>query len=381
MKKIGYLLLIVPFVIGCKDKENTTSSLPVGFTDFVDNYEYAYGDDEKYQTFWDTNVIYNEPVTLVENEDGTISSNLLYTPSRIIRVQNYTLEAEYDPTCYEIRGNTFILKNKSKMPYLTRDNVTLKELPIGVDTLGAGDRAILFTETTQLLQYQTMVSYTTGEPFIGSKPVKKGEELPLLQKKIKNKQFLNMVVYGDSVYVGASSSAFHNIPPYVDTLPNGFKNQLIRKYGMEVEMTNMSEGGRGIVWALDNVETRVNTYNPDLVIVAFGVNDSLSQAVYKAKMENLVKKIKDHDSDTEIILISPEVPTGPSYVHQIQYLPVLEEIASDNSGVSCLDFTTYSGDLLERKSSFELYSNNTNHPDDFLVRGFTSLFLNHLELN
>ena len=59
-----------------------------------DSPEYKYTLNEMTMPIWQSNTMYNECVTFHENEDGSITGNLLFKPIRIIAVRDVTLKIE-----------------------------------------------------------------------------------------------------------------------------------------------------------------------------------------------------------------------------------------------------------------------------------------------
>lgn len=48
------------------------------------------------------------------------------------------------------------------------------------------------------------------------------------------------------------------------------------KYASKIECVNTSLGGANTEWGLENVEKNVISHAPDLVVIAFGMNDARS---------------------------------------------------------------------------------------------------------
>ncbi len=371
------LFLLAPVCASCGDTSNSSTS---------ENLNYEYGANEMYQKVWETKKVYNESVVLIEDENGVISGTLLYEPTHIISVKDCTLTKDYNENEYRVEGNKIFPTDKSTMPYLTQKNLSCEEIPdlIGSSYDDGKGGKILFTEGPGIFMYQISVTYTHDDVWEGAIPLKQGHKLPKLHEKLKNKETINFVVNGDSIFTGANASSKFGMDPYQDTFPVGFAKEIERVYGSKVNLTNTAVGGQVSSWGRENVEANIIQYNPDLVLIGYGMNDgswNVSSTDYVDNMEFMVKAIQANCPNAEIILAATIVanPDSAQYKAQPSYLKPLLEMASSYNGVAVLDMTTFSMDLLKIKNSLELYANNINHPCDFMVRQYVSNLMNLIE--
>lgn len=373
MKKIIGILLIFllgNFLVSC---DNSTKPEIPG------NGEYNYGADEVMLNIWDDKVIYNETVVL-EDKGTEISGNLLYKPTRIISVRDYTLNKEYNKDEYEIKENKIIRTNNSTIPYLTSDQLAGKNLPegFGLDTYQAKKPGteIVFTEGVGIIMHQIAISYEHNGVWNAVKPKNQKELFPNTLKKLKNNKPLTVVANGDSIFTGANSSAILGIDPYQDDFINLFINKLKQDSESKINLINTSLGGMMSKWGKDNVDPNINAYNPDLVIIGFGMNDgsmSVANHVYLDNIEFMIKSIKARNSNAEIIIVSTILanPLSIQNMNQMDYLPGLEEI-TEKYQVGLLDMSSISNELYKTKKGVDILANNINHPSDFLVRIYGS---------
>ena len=70
----------------------------------VENLSYDYSNKQRIIPIWQSNVIYNEQLMVVE-KDGVIQGKLLYKPSRVIAVKDATLKTEYQ------EGKDYVMKD------------------------------------------------------------------------------------------------------------------------------------------------------------------------------------------------------------------------------------------------------------------------------
>lgn len=369
MKKWRVMLMVVfmSLVAGCSASGET--------------YMYKYEDAEKFQKFWEGDVIYNETVCLVE-ENGEIFGKLLYAPSQIISVKDYSLGKDYTEADYSIEGSKIIRTPESTIPYFTAANMIGQDLPeeYGIGTYNAtqdGSRKIMFTEGVGIIMHQINVTYTHKDTWQHAIPASKAYALPKTMAKLNGKEELRIVYYGDSIMTGCNSSGKLGIAPYLDDFPTAFSDQLNKQFGSEITTINTAKGGTLSSWGIANVENSVNANNPDLVVLGFGMNDGsweIPAADFVDNVETMIKSIQNHNPDAEIIVVATILANPDSIQNKSQadYLAPLTTLTNSYLGVTLLDMTTFSQNLLAHKRSIDIYANNINHPSDFMVRGYVA---------
>ena len=130
MKKIfaailsAVLAMAACLCAGCEKKPATPVTPPPAtgdekppfYVENADTLEYGYSEEERIIPFWQSNVMRNEQLMIVE-KDGVTQGKLLYEPTRVISVRDWTLEREYvEGIDYEINGNVITLPEGSSIP-------------------------------------------------------------------------------------------------------------------------------------------------------------------------------------------------------------------------------------------------------------------------
>ncbi|MBQ5840751.1 MAG: SGNH/GDSL hydrolase family protein, partial [Clostridia bacterium] len=144
--------------------------------------------------------------------------------------------------------------------------------------------------------------------------------------------------------------------------------------GAKINAVNTAKGGQTTQWGLANVEENVNKYNPDLVVLAFGMNDGsrkYTTGVYKANTEQIINAVRAKHPDCEFLLVATHLPNpdessrqGP----QEEYQTCLKELANSKKGVAVANVTEVHKHLLTKKRYGDMTANNVNHPNDWLIR-------------
>lgn len=340
--------------------------------------KYEYGEAQMYEKIWESKVIHNETTMIIQNESNTGYGTLLYEPTRVISVRDYTLKKEYDPSEYYVEGNKIYLTENSTMPFLTEENLEGKNLPETIGTYDDGKGGqIPFTEGIGLIMNQVAVTYEHEDTWSGEIPENQIDKLPLLKQKLEKKESVNLVVNGDSIFTGCNSSSILGIEPFQDDFSTGFVNEVKRLHDTDITLTNTSVGGTLSSWGRQNVVNNINLYNPELVVIGFGMNDgswNISSTDYVDNIEFMIRSIRANTPNCEII-VGATILANPSSAQnkgQEGYLEPLKEMTSSYQGVALLDMTSLSKYLLSKKRSVDLYANNINHPSDFMVRCFTT---------
>jgi lysophospholipase L1-like esterase len=191
--------------------------------------------------------------------------------------------------------------------------------------------------------------------------------------KLEAKKPMMWVLYGDSIAAGCGSSHDLLIEPYLPDIGPGFVSQIESKFGSKIELVNMSQGGTMSNWGIGCSTERVAAYNPDLVIIAFGMNDGSAGVTpldYKKNIAGIIGSAKDKNPDTEVILISTILanPITKQNHRQIEYVKIHNELVAEHSGIINIDMSSFTKELYSRKRGIDFLANHINHPSDFLVR-------------
>ncbi|MCA9023136.1 MAG: prolyl oligopeptidase family serine peptidase, partial [Planctomycetaceae bacterium] len=134
------------------------------------------------------------------------------------------------------------------------------------------------------------------------------------------------------------------------------------------KVTNPSVGGKDTRWALTQVDTVVES-KPDLVLIAFGMNDSAGRSAkeYQANTKALMEKIREKLPQTEFILVAPMLGNRDwiRLKHELfpQYRDALAELCQP--GVALADMTSIWTEFFKQKLDWDLTGNGVNHPNDF----------------
>jgi len=338
---------------------------------------YKYGIEEAYKPFWNETTMFNETVVMIKEGDSLPSGRLIFDALKIISVRDYTLNHEYSEDEYIYKDGVLSLTENSSIPFFTEEQMYGENLPDGFGLYyqdGLEDDAkVVFTTGTGIIKHQIAVTYFHQGNWTGSTTSYLGDKLPLTMKKLESKDPMKWVLYGDSIAAGCGSSHDLLIEPYLPDIGPGFVSQIESRFGSKIELVNMSQGGTMSNWGKGCSTERVAAYNPDLVIIAFGMNDGSAGVApldYKKNIDGIISSAKDKNPNTEVILISTILanPITKQNHRQIEYLKMHNELVTEYSGVINVDMSSFTKELYNRKRGIDFLANHINHPSDFLVR-------------
>jgi len=320
---------------------------------------------------WDTELVYHESLTFVK-ERGIAAAPLLYEPTEIISVKNasQTIEYEKDKDWYA-DGNMIYLTPGSKIFCFEEDELyPVSPIPGHSYADGKGGY-VLFYEEHFFHDRQICVTYRCKKgQWKGHTPKGTGHELPKTFRKLKNKETISIVLYGDSISAGSNASGFTISPPFQPSWGDLFTEALRKHYEAAIKFYNPSVGGMNSTWGVENADTLVNTKNPDLVIIAFGMNDRIDTEKFSDNIRKIIDIIRLKNPHAEFILAVTTLPnprlTYNFHDHRHEYGEALRDLCKE--GMAVADFQNMQKELLLRKRFIDMTGNNVNHPNDFFIR-------------
>ena len=352
----------------------------------IDGISYDYSEKQRILPFWQGNVIYNEQLMIVD-KGGRAEGHLLYDALRVISVKDATLKTEYkEGVDYVVNGDTITLPEGSSIPVFrdewAKGNNVPSQYPLG--NAGTGYQMIggvIYTETSLIWGNYIHVTYAYDPASVDRTTVKTfGDELYGLSQKLAKKETIKMTVFGDSISEGCSSSEKWNhdpqCPPYASLLKEGI--EILG--GVTVELSNPSVGGKDSVWAAEEEQiSLISAQAPDLLVLAFGTNDTyvnVEGGVYRRNLKKVISAAKAVNSECQIILIAP-FPSNPETKtdeEQEMLVNELKKLSTEDAknekwmDVCLVDMYHAVRPMLEKKKYYEIGANNVNHPNDFIHR-------------
>ncbi len=334
---------------------------------------------------WEGDIVYDESVMPLSNADGTIDPiQLAYDIDEIVSVKSANLLVTYEAgKDYTIENGKLVIPSGSSIKVTPYGEYYLSAPIEGNCFACTNGGYIYFSEGTHFQQRQIVVTYKHSDMWTGSIPKKQGAALTNILTKLNNQEPVNIVFYGDSITVGANASSFIGASPFLETYAELVTKTLKEKYEYDdISYINTALGGQLTEWGVANADVLAADKNPDLMVLAFGMNDiNTEPATYQAQIEQIIDIVREKNADCDIVLVGTMLPNAEAagaYGNQELFITNLNAVAAKYENVVVADMTTMHGDLLARKSYRDMTGNNVNHPNDFLGRVYAQVVLEAL---
>lgn len=331
-------------------------------------------DAEALAPFWTTDTMHGESILFIrQNGEATASGELLFPPRKILSVRNSNGDLEYEP------GRDFVWEPGSRRITLPAGSRIVSKTPAELRrpaktqkyelTHRDGNGEIFFGAKLEYHAMQTCITYTHAPNEWPVKPPKfDAQQLPRTIQKLRDQQPLKMVLLGDSISAGCNASGWAGETPYQPPFSTLVELRLARFYKTKVTVNNLSVGGKDTGWAV-TVTDQVVAEQPDVVILAFGMNDSSGRAAseYQSLIRKAMTNIRTQRPETEFILVASMLGNKDWIRLKQELFPQYREALQElcQPGVALADLTSVWSEFLKRKQDWDLTGNGVNHPNDF----------------
>ena len=319
--------------------------------------------DDLLDPFWLSTTMHHESVMFIGRDDSPMDATLLFHPGEILSVNSAAADIAFkegDDYRIDWQAGRIMRTPGSRMPC------------VPAERMAAADGELTHERTI-------VVTYThPGDRWGGFVPASARAQLGRATRRLEEREPLTICLTGDSISEGYDASGFHRLPPYQPPFGTLVAAGLQQQAGASVQFHNFGTAGWTAADALWDTE-RITAVNPDLVIVAFGMNDaSYADAdEYVANVSGILSRIRAEIAHAEFILVSSMLPTPECdwLVHARfpEYRDALATLAGD--GVALADVTTVWAALVARKHPHDLSGNGWNHPNDFGHRIYAQTIL------
>ncbi len=326
------------------------------------------------QPFWSTEVVEGESVLFVQSsESNDTKGSLLFPIAEISSVRNASGEITYQAGVdYRFRrGSRTIVVPKGSRIVTTPPSALRREANSQPHRLthrdGKGE--ILFGAKLEYHQMQTLVTYKKdSNEWPVQMPSFDKESLPIVLQKLHDRKDVSIVLLGDSISTGCNASAWGGAAPYQPPYPDLLRIHLQAHYQADVALTNLSVGGTTTSWGITMID-KVAQQSPDLVILAFGMNDSagLTAKQYGQNIATMIAKTRALLPQSEFILIASMLGNRDWITLNHDVFPEYRDelVALCRPGIAMADMTSVWSEFLKRKKDSDLTGNGVNHPNDF----------------
>lgn len=209
------------------------------------------------------------------------------------------------------------------------------------------------------------VDYQTGAESMLATSVDCAVTLTQTRRRLDAGGEFKIVAYGDSITAGCDATAPHL------QFTSRYAAFLGRRFPQaRIVLENGAIGGIGTAAGLQQLETKVLSRAPDLVLIGFGMNDhnvgGTPLAAFADNLAAMVTRIRER-TRAEIILYSafPPNPEWKFSSHQMQRYAAATRGVALTQACAYTDVYAVWERVLQRKDPSSLLGNNINHPNDF----------------
>lgn len=379
--------------------------------------------EEVYLTkVWEGDTVFHEPALFVP---GRKTARLLYPVDEVISLRSYSLETEFT------EGKDYAVTAEGEIEILEGSAIPVYDFPLDTEVKPETcafplredpNRYLRFIGDKTYPAYAIAVTYkhskTFADGFQPFVPAVQTHKLQRTMQKLQNGERVNIVIFGDSISCGWSSSGLNNVnviydssntegnfinssinqPPFAPTWMDQFSAKLKKTYpNADIRIGNLALGGMGSRWGATNLAPRLALWKdeegkqiaPDLVMIGFGVNDvcgNLPTEQYKEYTKTMIEhaRTKGGTPDTEVLLYAPMIPTQKTFDWDkdwmMEYETALCEIADVDDKVGVYRQTSLFYEIIKCKEPVDYLNTNCNHGNDFTARMYATGILTAMGL-
>jgi len=328
---------------------------------------------EQLQPFWRSDTMYGESVLFIKYAEGeSPRACLLFEPTKILSVGSSSGEVQYE------EGKDYVWEKGSREITLPAGSRIVCKSPMDLRrpagsqpfklTHRDGQGEILFGGGHEYHDMQTVVTYTHEGKWRGPTPEVAREQLPRTLQRLAEKKPLKIALFGDSISTGCNASGWAKTAPHQPPFQDLLVKNLESHYGGPVTLENFAVGGTDTSWGLANIQ-KVTDAAPDLVILAFGMNDSAGRPAkdYQANIRAMMESVRQARPDTEFILVATMLGNCEWTALHAELFPQFRDALSElcGPGTALADVTSVWAEFMKCKRDWDLTGNGVNHPNDF----------------
>jgi acyl-CoA thioesterase I len=335
---------------------------------------------------WHGKIVHGESLLFLEEEpDAQPSASLLFEPLEIVNVVHPSSGRQFK------EGQDFTVETNSRRIRLTpnspipRTSYIEFRPPVG----GSGQlyldksRDIFFGGDHMFHDLQVEVTYrhrgTEWAEWNAPIPPSSVSLMPQLMTKLRAKTPITVCLLGDSISAGLNASgatdALPHQPPYGSLVAHGLE----ARFGAKIDYTNFSVSGMSTPWGIEQAPL-VGQKKPDLVLIAFGMNDAsgkMAPKTFVANIEKIMTGVREESPDTTFVLVST-MEGNADWLHAspalyVKFRDALQDLVGPK--VVLADMTSVWRTLMEHKKFADLTGNGVNHPNDFTHRIYAQVVL------
>ena len=376
---------------------------------------YEYNQEVAVTPVWEGNVVYHETAFFTT---GRETAKLLYPIDKVVAVRSYDLTKIYfEGVDYEIaEDGTLRILEGSQIPVYEGSLET--DSNNGFPIAGKENTYAHFVDTYGYTTYAVNVTYEHSDVWTGDEGYNPEavqsvvDKVPNLIEKLENGEDVEVVILGDSLSCGSSTSGQNyddlyadniggtpnintlNYAPFTPSWPVMLEQTLKTLYpDANITFKNIAHGGKTAKWGSEKLLTRLGflerdfgwTYEtPDLLILAYGGNDltaGFTPDEFKGYMQSIITQYRGYkqDENAEVLLWTEtrhhtQVTQYTKENHEA-YHSAYYELVEENGYVGLVDTLNVFNEVVQSKLETDLYNDCVIHVNDFATRVIVQSFV------
>lgn len=347
-----------------------------------------YDNDIFTRPFWVGNMMYHEPIIFFNDEKGVISKGkLLFKPEDIVSIRSSSLEVEYE------NGKDYFLENgRICIPACSRIPIMNREELFSEKTLFPSRDRKHFYEYLggKILPKQVAVTYRHHDAWQGPIIKERSDLLPRVTAMLAKGEDVKITFVGDSITANGDTSGSEGIKPFMPKYPDMIEERLRTICTGKITMQNFAIGGTMSRDFFQNETVANNTIlsKPDLLVIAYGMNDGGGLGVQPTDFKNMIRRIAKYvcekNPNCEVIAVSTIIPNTDACWESGNTVACYQEhyeaslLPLEQKGFAVAPMTSVYRYLELKKGFYSLTGNGINHPNDFVVRAYAQTLLTML---
>lgn len=365
----------------------------------------AYNADVYAESIWSGDTVYQESALFTKEKDTV---QLLYPVDEIISFRSYDLKTYY------LRGVDFEITAEGRLKRTADSRIPVWQGPL-ITTKNTGwatndGQYIGLTDDKDYPKFAVSVTYrhtkTFDDGFMPCVPASQQTALKNTIKKLEEGKDVNVLIFGDSISCGWSSSGLNStneiydvtntegnfkpyiihVAPYAPTWIDMLYARLKQMYPKaNISFKNLSLGGMTSKWGNENIQERLALWKdadgsrqvPDLMLLGFGVNDSaanISATDFQANIQQIISQVRTFSAnpDLNVLMYSPMLPNQQAVSWPVgtflAYEKAMKQLAEKDEKIGLVPLTSIFQEVAKSKSSEDYLNTNLNHGNDFTAR-------------
>ncbi len=327
---------------------------------------------------WASQVVRRESSILLKSGDGPATARLAFPAAELIEVSTADRQHAFHDVKLSADGLTIEFPNTGPIqPIATTELFPPKDSPNSYKhRLGHPEQNLLYRPGRWFHDRNVEITYRRRD--LPKDKLDVHGSIPKTLAKLKAGKPITIGVSGDSISTGLDASGTTKTFPHQPGYPDLVAAQLGVQFDSPIKLVNRSVGGWSVANGVADLDKLLDE-KPDLVIVAYGMNDvgRKDPDWFFKQTKTILDRIRTANPEIEVIIVSPMLG-NKEWVHTpwemfAKYRDELRKLTGE--GIALADVTAVWERMLANKHDLDLTGNGLNHPNDFGHRLYAQAIL------